>query len=149
MRGVDPAAGAAPLHMLAAGTRLAGDHDEAAALYAESLDLNRRLGDTRMIGMELHNLGHVEVHRGNVEAAERLFAQCADVRNMEDPYERAMTHLNGATLAWVRGERDRAADLLERTESTLREARIALDPDDAFEVDWLRRQLEDPPATEA
>ncbi|MCA1680078.1 MAG: hypothetical protein LC790_15855 [Actinobacteria bacterium] len=140
-RDLDAAAGAAPLHMLAAGTRLAGDHDEAVELYTESLELNRRLGDSRMVGMELHNIGHVELHRGNVEAAERCFAECADVRNHDDPYEAAMTHLNHAALAFARGDRERAAELLRRTQSTLDGAGIVLDPDDAFEVEWLHDQL--------
>jgi tetratricopeptide (TPR) repeat protein len=130
-----------PLHLLAAGTRLAGDYDAAAELYNESLELNRRLGDARMVGMELHNLGHVEVHRGNVDAAGRCFAERADVSAQDDPYEVAMTHLNNAALAFVRGDRRRASEQLERTQSTLDDAGIVLDPDDAFEVDWLRAEL--------
>jgi tetratricopeptide (TPR) repeat protein len=141
-RDLDAEAGAAPLHMLAAGTRLAGDYDEAVELYTESLKLNRRLGDSRGVGMELHNIGHIELHRGNVDAAERCFAECAEVRNQEDPYEAAMTHLNQAALALARGERVRAAELLRRTQSTLDGAGIVLDPDDAFEVEWLRDQLD-------
>ena len=140
-RDLDPDADVAPLHMLAAGTRLAGDHDGAVALYRESLELNRRLGDSRMVGMELHNLGHVELHRGNVEAAERRFAERAAVSNQDDPYEQAMTHLNQAGLAFARGDRDLAADLLGRTQATLEASGIVLDPDDAFEVDWLHVRL--------
>lgn len=140
-RDLDAAAGGAPLHMLAAGTRLAGEHDAAIELYTESLELNRRLGDSRMAGMELHNIGHVELHRGNVDAAERCFAECADVRNHDDPYEAAMTHLNHAALAFARGDRELAAELLRRTQSTLDDAGIVLDPDDAFEVEWLHDQV--------
>ena len=141
-RDLDPDADVAPLHMLAAGTRLAGDHGGAVALYQESLDLNRRLGDSRMVGVELHNLGHVELHRGNVEAAERCFSECAEIRNEDDPYEAAMTHLNRAALAFAGGDRDLAADLLGRTQATLDASGIVLDPDDAFEVDWLCARLE-------
>jgi tetratricopeptide (TPR) repeat protein len=141
VRGMGDAARAAPLHLLAAGTRLAGDHDEAVELYTESLELNRRLGDRRLVGMELHNIGHVELHRGNVEAAERCFAECAQTRTRDDPYDTAMTHLNQAALAFARGDRERAADLLERMQSTLDEAGVVLDPDDGFEVDWLRERL--------
>jgi tetratricopeptide (TPR) repeat protein len=141
-RDLDSAAGAAPLHLLAAGTRLAGDYDEAVELYTESLELGRRLGDSRAVGMELHNIGHIELHRGNVDAAERCFAECAKVRNQEDPYEAAMTHLNQAALAVARGDHERAVELLRRTRSTLDGAGIVLDPDDAFEVDWLRDQLD-------
>jgi tetratricopeptide (TPR) repeat protein len=139
--GLDDAAGVPALHLLAAGTRLAGAYDEAAAIYHESLELNRRLGDSRMVGMELHNLGHVEVHRGNVDAAERCFAERAELAPQNDPYEAAMTDLNKAALAFVRGDRRRASELLDRTQSTLDGVGIVLDPDDAFEVDWLRQEL--------
>ena len=91
--------------------------------------------------MELHNIGHVEIHRGNVTEAERCFAECAVVRDTDDLYEAAMTHLNQAALSFARGDRDRAAQLLQRTQSTLDQASIVLDPDDAFEVHWLRGQL--------
>jgi tetratricopeptide (TPR) repeat protein len=141
VRDLGPAADAVPLHLLAAGTRLGGDLDEAVRLYRESLALNRRLGNARMVSIELHNLGHVELHRGNLDTAERYFAECAELRSGSDPYDAAMTHLNQAALAAVRGERERARKLLERTESTLGDAGLALDPDDAFELDWLREQL--------
>jgi tetratricopeptide (TPR) repeat protein len=140
-RDLDAAAGAPPLHLLAAGTRLAGDYDDAVELYTESLELARRLGDIRMVGMELHNIGHVELHRGNVDVAGRCFAERANVCNRDDPYEAAMTHLNHAALAFARGDRERAAELLRRMQSTLADADIALDPDDAFEVEWLQGQL--------
>ena len=140
-RDLGEAAGAAPLHLLAAGTRLAGDYAGAVDLYTESLALNRRLGDSRGVGMELHNLGHVEVHRGNVKEAERCFAECAAVRARDDPYEAAMTGLNQAAISFARGDRDQAAALLEHTQATLDEAAIVLDPDDAFEVTWLRDNL--------
>jgi hypothetical protein len=52
-----------------------------------------------------------------------------------------MTHLNHAALAFARGDRERAAELLGRTQSTLDGAGIVLDPDDAFEVEWLHDQL--------
>ena len=110
-------------------------------MYAESLELNRRLGDRRMVGMELHNLGHLELHRGNLEAAERLFAEVAELRDQQDPYEAAMGQLNQAALAVARGDHQRAAGLLGRTQAILEGAGIVLDPDDAFEVDWLRGQL--------
>jgi hypothetical protein len=92
--------------------------------------------------MELHNIGHIELHRGNVDAAERCFAECAEVRNEDDPYEAAMTHLNHAALAFARGEPDRASELLGRMQSILDGAGIVLDPDDDFEVNWLRGRLD-------
>jgi ATP/maltotriose-dependent transcriptional regulator MalT len=85
-----------------------------------------------MVGVELHNLGHLELHRGNLDVAERCFAEVADLRDHDHPYEAAMTHLNQAALAVAHGDHRRAAGLLGRTQAT---------PDDAFEVDWLRGQL--------
>ena len=140
-RDLDASVGVMPLHLLAAGTRLGGDHDGAVELYSESVELNRRLGDSVMVGMEFHNIGHVELHRGNVDAAERCFAECAKVRSGDNPYDAAMTHLNHAALAHARGDRERARELLGRTQSTLDDAGIVLDPDDDFEVKWLLDQI--------
>src|SRR5439155_21916229 len=117
VRELDADADVPPLHLLAAGTRLGGDYNAAFELYNESLELNRRLGDTRMVGVELHNLGHVELHRGNVDAAERCFAELAAIRNPDDPYEAAMAHLNEAALDFARGDRERAAELLGQTQT--------------------------------
>jgi len=140
-RDLDPSAEALPLHMLAAGTRLAGHLDEAADLSEQGLELYRRLGDRRMVGMELHNLGHLEVHRGNIDRAEQCFAEIAEYRDLDDPYEGAMADLNRAALALGRGDLDDARELLSKTEAALQAAAITLDPDDQFEVDWLRDQL--------
>jgi tetratricopeptide (TPR) repeat protein len=143
-RDLDPEADAAPLHLLAAGTRLGGEYDQAAELYVESLKLNRSLGDSRGVGMELLNLGYVELHRGNVAAADRYFHESAAIRTQDDPYEAAMTTMSQAAVAVARAERERAADLLERTQSALDRAGIVLDPDDAFEITWIRDRLQIP-----
>ncbi|HEY2937933.1 MAG TPA: tetratricopeptide repeat protein [Gaiellaceae bacterium] len=140
-RPLEPAMGQAPLHMHAQSTRLAGDYDEAAALFVESLDLNRRLGDRGMIRVELHNLGHVEIHRGNVDAAERYFAECAQLASGDDPYGSAMSELNLAAVAFGRGDRLRAGELLARARSILDETGTQTSPDDQFELDWRRAQL--------
>ena len=132
---------AMPLHLLAAGTRLDGELDAAVELYAESLELNRRLEDAMFVAMELHNLGHVEVRRGNVDVAKRYFAECADLRSAENPYDVAMASLNSAALAVADGDRQTGSELLSRAEQTLAQAAIVLDPDDQSEVDWLREQL--------
>jgi tetratricopeptide (TPR) repeat protein len=140
-RPLDPSLGQAPLHLEAQAIRLAGDFDRAAALLTESLELNRRLGDQGMVGVELHNLGHVEIHRGNVELAERYFTECAQLVPADDSYGAAMTHLNRAVVANARGDRDDAEALLARTQALLEESGADPAPDDALEVDWLRRRL--------
>lgn len=129
-----------PLHMLAAATRLAGKYDEARLLYRESVDLNQRLGASEWATMELHNLGFVEFHRGDVEEAERLFAEAAKL-DRDEPYDLAMRDLQRAALAVSRGQAHEGADLLARVESRLDGAGIVLDPDDGFEVEWLRSKL--------
>jgi ATP/maltotriose-dependent transcriptional regulator MalT len=134
--------GQAPLHLHAQATRLGGDYDGAAALFTESLALNREIGDDGMVVVELHNLGHVEIHRGNAKASERRFAELKRLSTMTDPYSEAMVSLNDAAVAYSRGDHALAATLLDRAEATLREARIPAAADDRFELDWLRGRLE-------
>jgi tetratricopeptide (TPR) repeat protein len=129
---------AAPLHMEAAGNRLLGHHDRAVELYRESRALAERRGDARGVAMEQHNLGHVELRRGNVDAAAELFAARLEyAATSTDPYERAMTALNESALAAARGEDDRARASLEEASRVLADHSIVLDPDDAFELDAL------------
>jgi tetratricopeptide (TPR) repeat protein len=144
-RDLGPAMGQAPLHLHAQAVRQAGDYDEAAALFEQSLELNRRIGDEGMVGVELHNLGHVEIHRGNVDAAERYFAECPEP-DAGDPYGVALTAFNEAAIAFSRGDRERASTLFARAEAVLEESGIELATDDQSEVDWLRRQLAKTPA---
>jgi tetratricopeptide (TPR) repeat protein len=63
-----------PLHLQAFGARLSGDTDEARRLYLESIELNRRLGHD-FVAAELHNLGYVELHAGNLARAKELFEE--------------------------------------------------------------------------
>ncbi|MBI4248823.1 MAG: hypothetical protein HY611_04910 [Elusimicrobia bacterium] len=120
---------------------MTGDYDRAADLFEESLELNRRLADTGMITVELHNLGHVEAHRRNIGASARYFAECSASMSPNDPYDCALTALNQAIVAFARGERGHAAKLCRRMELILRKSEIALAADDAYEARWLRQQL--------
>ena len=140
-RPLGEAMGQAPLHLHAQSMRLSGADDDAAVLFTESLELNRRIGDQGMVPVELHNLGHVEVHRGNVELAERRFAECAEQGSPGDAYDEAMTYLNQAAVAFGRALNEQARGLLARAQSTLDGAGIDAAADDQFEIDWLRQQL--------
>jgi tetratricopeptide (TPR) repeat protein len=136
------AMGQAPLHIHAQATRMAGDYDEAAALFQQSLALNRRLGDTGMVMVELHNLGHVELHRNQVDAAERAFGECSELSGEEeDTYGAAMSCLNEGAVAFAKGDRDSAGVLLARAESLLSGGGEQVAFDDQFEIDWLRHAL--------
>lgn len=138
-----PEADSAPLHLLAAGTRLLGDYDRARTLYLESLALHRRIEDQYMVQVELHNLGHVELHRGDLPAARTYFGECAALREgANSPYDEAMERLNRAALDCHQGDSGTALRGLDEAERILADAGIVLDPDDRFEVDWLRGKLE-------
>ncbi|HZS30815.1 MAG TPA: hypothetical protein VFA37_06120 [Gaiellaceae bacterium] len=108
----DRAAEMAPIHLQAAGTRLAGNYDEAREIYLESVALGDELGDERRKQTEFHNLGWVELHRGDVESAARMFAE-RDARSGLDAMGDAWTQLNQAALALARGDRDEAMRLYE------------------------------------
>jgi tetratricopeptide (TPR) repeat protein len=140
---LSPAMSQAPLHGLAQSTRFIGDADGAAELLADSLALNRRIGDAGMVVVELHNLGHVELHRGNLDAARRLFEELASLGPTDDPYGVVMTHLNAGALALAEGDPVRAAAELEAADTSLTESGIELAPDDRFELERLREQLAD------
>lgn len=140
-RGLAPAMSQAPLHMLAQSIRMSGDDELAAELLQESLALNRRIGDEGMVSVELYNLGHVEAHRGNIEAAERCFSEAAERANLEDPYGAAVTDLTFAVIAFGRGERERARELFDRARAALGELGANLPQDDRSELERLERQL--------
>ncbi len=140
-RSLDPSMGQAPLFIQAQATRLMGDCDQAAALFGKSVDLNRRLGDEGMVRAELQNLGLVEIHRGNVDAAEWCFSESEKLGVMDDPYSKAMSYLYSAVVTFMRGDRDRSRALLASSRSTFKEAGVDPAPDDQFEIDWLLRQL--------
>lgn len=138
--GGDRSAEGAPLHLYAAGTRLSGDYDRARELYLESVALGDELGDEHRKQQEFHNLGWVELHRGDVDSAERMFAE-RDERAGLDAMGDAWTELNRAGLALARGRRDEALRHFEAGRRRIESLGAALDPDDQFEFDWLRRQL--------
>jgi hypothetical protein len=118
---------------------MTGDYGRAAALFEESLALNRRIGDEGMIAVELHNLGHVELHRGNVDATERYFGELAQLGLGDDAYGRVLALLNEAALALARdGDAARPGELLAEIEAILAESATQLAPDDEFELEELR-----------
>ena len=139
---LDRAMGQAPLFLHASATRLTGDYEQAAALFEQSLDLNRKIGDQGMVGAELQNLAFVEIHRRNVDAAERYVTECEKLGPENDPYNAAMTNLTRAMIAFARGDKNMSRTLLERAQSMLKEAKVDAGPDDQFEFNWLHGLLE-------
>lgn len=118
---------------------LAGDLEGAASLFAESLALNRRLGDAGMVVCELHNLGFTLVRYGEADAAEELFEECERLSPATDPFAKAFGELNRGAVAFVRRDPGTARLQLDAAERLLREA--GLDPDAESDVRWLREKL--------
>jgi tetratricopeptide (TPR) repeat protein len=138
--GHDLEAEAPPLHLLAAGTRLERNYLAARGLYLESLRLNTELGKTAWVAMELHNLGWVELHLGNVtEAAARFHER--DAATGPDAYGEAWTALNWSAIAAARGDVAEAQQRFATGARALERLGMRLDPDDASELEWLREQV--------
>lgn len=140
-RGLDPALAQAPLHAQGQSNRMLGDYDAAAGLLTKSLELNRRIGDTGMVIVELQNLGHVEAHRGNFDIAERLFNESRSLESSDDPYSAAMIELNEAVIAYGKKDFQHARKLLTNCMSTLEKSGIDAAQDDRFEIDFLDQKL--------
>ncbi|MCC7143760.1 MAG: tetratricopeptide repeat protein [Candidatus Eisenbacteria bacterium] len=136
-----PAIGQAPLHLYAQAARRAGDLDEAAEVFRESLALNRLVDDSMMVVIELENLGRVEAHRGNRAEAERCLAECAALGGEvpeSDPYGRVMLALDRAFLAVLRDDAPETKAILAEIDALLRETGIELASDDRLELEWIR-----------
>ncbi len=140
-RNLDPAMGQAPLFLHAQATRLTGDYDQAAALFDQSLDLNRKIHDQGMVRAELQNLGFVELHRGNRDKALRCFSELERLGSANDPYSTAIAKVNQAVIAFLQGKKDESHALLQGAQSIFKEATIDPGADDQFEIDWLHQQL--------
>ncbi len=136
----DVEAEAAPLHLEAAGVRLQRRYAAARALYLESLELNRRLGSDAWVAMEQHNLGWVALHLGDVDEADRWFAQRA-ASSGHDAYGDAWNELNQAGLAVARGDWPGARRHFDSGTRQLDGLGVVLDPDDAFERAWLEAEI--------
>jgi tetratricopeptide (TPR) repeat protein len=140
-RGINPAFGQAPLFMEGQSSRMLGDYEKASSLFAESVELNKRLGDRGMVTAELNNLGLVEIHRNNVDTAERLFDESEKISGSRDPYGHGMALLNKAMVAFRRGRISQARSLLLDARSTFERSGIEPAKDDRFELDWLDHEL--------
>jgi len=139
----DREAEASPLHLEAAGVRLQRYYSAARELYLSSLRLNTELGNVSLVATEQHNLGWVELHLGNLSAAEARFRE-RDSQASPDAYAAAWSNLNWAGVAAARGDWENAGRRLEAGKQELEKLGSVLDPDDQFELDWLVAQVPTP-----
>jgi tetratricopeptide (TPR) repeat protein len=124
-----------PLHLDAEATRMGGDLEAARALYEESIALNRRLGDARMVAVEQQNLSWVEINAGNLDAAERLLRGSLDATPEGDAYGRAFVLIALGRVAAERGQATEAAKLLAEGAQKLAARGLVLDPADEPEFE--------------
>ena len=136
----DAAAEASPLHLEAAGVRMLRDYAAARELYLESLALSENEGNARRVAMEQHNLGWVELHLDHIDEAAMRF-QLLDLSAGADAYADAWKDVNWAAVHAARGDEAEARRRLERGERALEKLGVVLDPDDQFELDWVRSRL--------
>ncbi len=119
-----------------------GNYNEAAKLFQQSVELNKRIRDTGMVVAELTNLGFVEAHRGDADAAERCFNESVKLgSSLSDPYSQAMNLLTKAGVLLLKGEDTEARSLLKQSEKILKDSGLQPGPDDKFEIDWLNKRL--------
>jgi tetratricopeptide (TPR) repeat protein len=131
----DEASERMPLHLQAAGARVAGELDEARRLYLESIDLNSRL-DTDFVAAELHNLAFVELHAGDLARAKELFAQ-AEAEAQARGYEGLLPYLvlDRGIVAVEEGHAELGLRLLGAGQAAFETKGEKIDPDDQAEVD--------------
>ncbi|MGZ4320279.1 MAG: hypothetical protein ACXVRD_13265 [Gaiellaceae bacterium] len=123
-----------PLHLDAEATRMGGDLRRARELYEESIALNRRLGNARMVAVEQSNLSWVEINEGNLDAAEKLLRAGIEGAD-EEPYLTAFGLIGLARCAAERGDRAAADAKLKQAEELLDQSGVVLDPADRPEYD--------------
>jgi tetratricopeptide (TPR) repeat protein len=124
-----------PLHLDAEATRLGGDLAAARALYEESIALNRRLGETKMVEFEQGNLAWVEINEGNLDRAEELIRGSLAGALGESAYGRAFGAIALARCSAERGDRVRARELLGEADRELEGEGLVLDPADRPEYE--------------
>jgi len=131
---------AAPLHLHAAGVRLLQRYADAKDLYLESLELNRAMGRSGWVSMEQQNLGWVEIHLGDADQAAFHFRARDDTAG-DDPLAGAWSDLSWAGVGLLLGDLEQARWRFAAGTRKLQELGQAPDPDDAFELDWLKGRI--------
>ena len=132
-----------PLHLRAVAARMAGHHQEARALYEQSIELNDELNEPLMAAAEHRNLAYVEIRVGDSLRARELFATARQrLAGLDSAVLAPYLIFDEATDAALDGDYASASVKLADADRAFREQGIVPDPDDAFEIADLRRRLE-------
>jgi tetratricopeptide (TPR) repeat protein len=125
-----------PLHLQAAAARMLGDRVQARALYEESIALARELGTTGRLTIELHNLGYLDLHDGNLSDAKTRFREALILaEKSRDELTLRYSILDGAIIALANGRLDNASRLLGAAQAHFQAAGAMPDPDDQLEME--------------
>lgn len=91
-----------------------GDYDSARALYDESLNIRRRLGDKQGISASLNNLASVAYRQGDYDAARALYEESLAIkRQLGDKQGIAASLNNLGIITHQQGDYDAARTLYE------------------------------------
>ncbi len=91
-----------------------GDFGPAAQRLEESLDLSRRVGETRISAKALRLLGSIAMFHGEYERADALYTDGAALfQEADDRRGRALTLLSMGNLARIQGDLERATALID------------------------------------
>jgi len=131
-----------PIHLMAVAARMRGEYADARLLYLESINLNRELGEDRMLAAEHRNLAYVELHDGHLARARELFVSAAALaRASNSSTLEPLLLLDAAVLAFEDGDRAGAAKLVADARAALYSTGQIPDPDDAAELEALQSRL--------
>jgi tetratricopeptide (TPR) repeat protein len=124
------------IHCLAEGARMAGDLDEARALYAESLERNRARGAQLIVAVELSNFGYVEKASGRLDVAEARLREAIPISlSIGNTYVLAHNLVALAAIVAARSRADESARLLGKADAIFAETGLVLDPADKPEYE--------------
>jgi len=132
------------VHMLAWAAHTAGDLARARALFVDSLELRRRLGDRLGQAVELSNLGDLARGAGEAGAAGELLLGALEIAaELDSRYLLPGLLASLAVLAGERGDLERAARLLGASQASYEAAGLVPDPVDADDPDRMQAAARD------
>ena len=130
------------MNYLADVRRELGQYDEAARLAQESLRLFTALGDTHYLPDAQITLAQITLDTGDLDTAEALATLAGEQYEARgDAVLLTAALLIQAELAWKRGRRDAAADLLRRAQSLRRTNSRSVSPHEQAQYDRLAQAL--------
>ena len=119
-------------------------HRAGRAVFVESLELHRRLGDRGGQAVELGNLGELARGAGDARASATLLLEALEIAaELDSRYLLPGLLASLGVLAGERGDLERAAWLLGASQASYEAAGLVADPLDAHDPDQMRAPARD------